>query len=122
MLNTKFLIKPRFTTTPPFLTNNKPIEGFYFRELLLRGVGFKFAVLKNFLFARLGFSHYLSIQIPTTLNVKIRKDRLLVFGSNLNQVMTFSKLMRDIRPPDSYKFKGVSYAVEPVVVKVGKQR
>jgi large subunit ribosomal protein L6 len=95
---------------------------FYFKELILRGVGYKFAVLNSTLYLRLGYSHYISVQIPAGLTAKTRKDRLVVFGHNLSLVSTFSSLIRSLRLPDSYKFKGVSFSSEPVVVKVGKQR
>lgn len=120
MLKSNFLFKNKLLSFKP--TTNQNFSNFFFRELLLRGVGFKFAILKNTLFLRLGFSHYIAVDIPTNLQVRVRKDRLVVFGSNLVCVSTFCSLIRDLRPPDSYKFKGVSFATESVVVKVGKQR
>ena len=117
VLNTRLVfLKPNFSKSI------KNSDQFFFRELLLRGVGFKFAILENSLFLRLGFSHYISLPIPISITAKARKDKLIIFGSSLQEVSSFAALVRGFRAPDSYKFKGVSYTNEPVIVKVGKQR
>jgi large subunit ribosomal protein L6 len=98
------------------------INKFYFQELKLRGVGLRALVVHQQLFLRLGYSHYIVFNIPETIFIKTKKDRLLVFGNSKVDVTTFSSKIRHLRLPDVYKSKGVSYSTELFINKLGKQR
>lgn len=94
----------------------------YFRELRLKGIGYRCVVFGSKLFFKLGFGHYILCPIPKGLNVRSKKDRLVVFGSPLSRVSAFSSQLTKLRSPDAYKAKGISDVRFTPVTKVGKRR
>src|SRR5512134_4072096 len=94
----------------------------YERNLEISGVGFKAEVKgKNVHFA-LGFSHPVVFRLPEgiTAEVDAKQTKITVRGVDKHLLgLTVAKI-RDLRPPEPYKGKGIKYAEEHVRRKEGK--
>jgi large subunit ribosomal protein L6 len=93
----------------------------YEKKLSLIGVGYRAAIQGQVLDLQLGFSHPTQIAIPKMVNVAVEKSTLItITGVNKRDVGQFAASVRDVRPPEPYKGKGVRYENERVRKKAGK--
>lgn len=91
------------------------------RELEINGVGYRADVKGKVLNLNLGFSHPVAYEIPEGITVKVEKQTSLsVTGANKELVGRVSAEIREYRPPEPYKGKGVKYKEERIIRKVGK--
>lgn len=100
------------------------------RELDVVGIGFRADVKGKRLNLSLGFSHPIEFPIPEDIEVKVERSQrsvsnyvgtITVSGFDKQQVGQVAADIRSLRPPDSYKGKGIRYADETVRLKVGKK-
>ncbi len=91
------------------------------KTLEIVGVGYRAEKTGDNLTLRIGFSHTVEIvPLPgTALDVE-GNNRIKVTGANKEVVGEMAANIRAIRPPDSYKGKGIRYAGEVVHLKPGK--
>lgn len=94
-------------------------DGFV-RELEIVGVGYRANVSGSSLNLTLGFSHPVVVAIPEGLKVSVQENRIRIEGADRAQVGQFASNVRELRPPEPYKGKGIRYADERVRRKVGK--
>lgn len=95
-------------------------QGFQ-RNLDIIGVGYRAAVEGKTLVMQLGYSHQVEIPIPEGLTVTVTKNTALaVIGADKQQLGDFCAFVRDRRPPEVYKGKGVKYSDEVIRRKAGK--
>ncbi len=92
----------------------------FVRELEIQGVGYRAEVKGKKLVMALGFSHPVEVPIPEGLAVSVAESRIKIEGSDRCRVGQFASDVRDIRPPEPYKGKGIRYVGERVRRKVGK--
>ncbi len=96
-------------------------EGFS-RVLEINGVGYRAAVKGKNVDLTLGFSHPISYPLPEGVSAEVTKDGKLVLSAAdkaaLGQVASD---IRDFRPPEPYKGKGVRYENERIIRKEGKR-
>jgi large subunit ribosomal protein L6 len=92
----------------------------FVRELEIQGVGYRAEVKGKKLVMALGFSHPVEVAIPEGLAVSVAENRIKVEGSDRCRVGQFASDVREIRPPEPYKGKGIRYVGERVRRKVGK--
>lgn len=91
------------------------------KELEINGVGYRAEVKGKVLNLSLGFSHPVEYKIPEGIVVKVDKQTSVsVSGSNRELVGRTSAQIREFRPPEPYKGKGVKYKEEHIIRKVGK--
>jgi large subunit ribosomal protein L6 len=91
--------------------------------LIAEGVGYKFQLEKNEIILTMGFSHPVKFIIPENLTLKVESPtRLLISGIDKEQVGFFAAKIRDIKPPEPYKGKGIRYENEKILRKAGKTR
>jgi large subunit ribosomal protein L6 len=90
------------------------------RELEIQGVGYRAEVKGKKLVMALGFSHPVEMAIPEGLSVSVAENRIKIEGSDRGRVGQFASDVREVRPPEPYKGKGIRYAGERVRRKVGK--
>lgn len=91
------------------------------RNLIIEGVGYKAELRGGKLFMSLGFSHPILIippaditfEVPTATTIKIK-------GIDKQLVGLIAAKIRQIRPPEPYKGKGVRYQGEYIRRKAGK--
>ncbi len=95
-------------------------EGFT-KGLEIEGVGYRAEVKGTTLVLNLGFSHPVEMPVPEGLEVKMDGNtKLAIHGIDKQAVGQFAANIRERRPPEPYKGKGIRYAGEYVRRKVGK--
>ena len=95
----------------------------YEKKLELVGVGFRAQVQGKNLNLTLGFSHPVSVAIPEGINIETpSQTEIVVKGIDRQKVGQMAAEIRDIRPPEPYKGKGVRYVGEQIILKEGKKK
>jgi large subunit ribosomal protein L6 len=95
----------------------------YERKLELVGVGFRATVQGKALNLTLGFSHPVSYPIPEGITIETpSQTEILIKGMDTQRVGQIAAEIRDIRPPEPYKGKGVKYSDEKITLKEGKKK
>lgn len=94
-------------------------EGFS-KTLEVNGVGYKAAVKGKVLELALGFSHPINYEIPEGIEISVDKNNIIIKGSDKQVVGQVAAQIREFRPPEPYKGKGVKYADERIIRKAGK--
>ena len=105
------------------LINNMVVgvtEG-YKKELEVNGVGYRAQKQGNQLVMNLGYSHQVIVdEIPgITIDVPA-PNKVIVSGPDKQVVGQFAEEIREKRPPEPYKGKGIKYAGEYIRRKEGK--
>ena len=105
---------------------NNMIEGVtkgFTKTLEINGVGYKASVAGNILTMYLGYSHDIKMIIPKGIEIKCPKPTQIdIFGHDKQLVGEVAVSIRSLRKPEPYKGKGVKYADEVIVRKVGKKK
>lgn len=100
------------------------VEKGYQKTLEIIGVGYKANVKsKTLLQLNLGHSHPIDFQIPADIEIaqdEKNKNILFIRGSDKQLVGQVAAQIRELRPPEPYKGKGIRYIDEKVRRKVGK--
>jgi large subunit ribosomal protein L6 len=95
----------------------------YEKKLELVGVGFRAGVQGKMLNLTLGFSHPVNFPIPEGITIDTpSQTEILVKGVDRQKVGQVAAEIRDVRPPEPYKGKGVRYANEQISLKEGKKK
>ena len=92
----------------------------FLRELEIQGVGYRAEVRGKKLVLAVGFSHPVEMAIPEGLAVSVQENRVKIEGFDRGRVGQFASDVRDVRPPEPYKGKGIRYVGEHVRRKAGK--
>ncbi len=91
------------------------------KKLLLSGVGYRAAVSDHKLNLTVGFSHPVVYPVPKGITMTVEKQtEITVQGANKEQVGQVAADIRAFRKPEPYHGKGIRYADEVIVTKVGK--
>jgi large subunit ribosomal protein L6 len=91
------------------------------KKLLVEGVGMKWEVKGTDLVMNLGFSHQVIMKIPAGITVTAEKSSLTISGNDKEEVGLFANKVRQAKPPEPYKGKGIRYSNEVVRRKQGKK-
>lgn len=95
----------------------------YERRLELVGVGFRAQMQGKTLNLTLGFSHPVAYPVPEGITIETPSlTEILVKGVDTQKVGQTAAEIRDIRPPEPYKGKGVKYSDEKITLKEGKKK
>ncbi|KAF0907388.1 hypothetical protein E2562_015880 [Oryza meyeriana var. granulata] len=100
------------------------MEAKVFRFLKLVGVGFKARTEceGRELFLKLGYSHEVQFTAPPAVRVFCFKPNLICCtGIDKNRVHNFAGAVRNCKPPEVYKGKGILYIDEVIKLKPGKK-
>jgi len=85
------------------------------------GVGYRAEAKGKKLTILIGFSHPVEIDVPEGLEVATEQPtRIMIRGASKQKVGQFAANVREVRPPEPYKGKGIRYVGEHVRRKVGK--
>jgi large subunit ribosomal protein L6 len=90
------------------------------RELEINGVGYRAEVAGDTLTMALGYSHPVVFKLPKGISAKVEKNRVALSGSDRDLLGQTAAKVRELRPPEPYKGKGVKYLEEVIKKKVGK--
>jgi large subunit ribosomal protein L6 len=97
------------------------VSGGFTRELDIVGIGYRADVKGNIATFTLGYSHPIEFLLPAGVELKIDKQTHLVLTGYDRQLLgQVAANIRELRPPDPYKNKGVRYTGEVLRKKVGK--
>jgi large subunit ribosomal protein L6 len=89
--------------------------------LILKGVGYRAAVQGNQIVLNLGYSHPVTIEIPSTISAEIVQNTTINLKScNKELLGLFASKIRAWRRPEPYKGKGILYKDEQIIRKAGK--
>ena len=90
------------------------------RELEINGVGYRAEVAGDTLTMALGYSHPVVFKLPKGITGKVDKNRIALTGADKDMLGQTVAKVRELRPPEPYKGKGVKYVEETIKRKVGK--
>ena len=91
------------------------------KELDVNGVGYRVAKEGNKLVMNIGFSHQVIMEAPAGVTVETpNPNKIIVSGANKQVVGQFAAEVREKRPPEPYKGKGIKYTDEVIRRKEGK--
>ena len=95
----------------------------YERKLEINGVGYRAQMQGKDIKLALGFSHDVVHEVPQGVTAQVTKPTEIVLnGIDKQQVGQVAANIRDYRPPEPYKGKGIKYAEERIVRKEGKKK
>ena len=93
------------------------------RVLVAEGVGYKFQLELDTLSLSVGFSHPMKMQIPKNITATLESSTRLVLASiDKEKLGLFASKIREVRPPEPYKGKGIRYLEEKIRKKAGKTK
>ena len=90
------------------------------KELEINGIGYRAEVKNNVLTMKIGFSHDVIMDAPEGVSVEVNGNKVTVLGADKQKVGQFAAEIREKRPPEPYKGKGIKYVDEYIRRKEGK--
>lgn len=90
------------------------------RVLEINGVGYRAEAKSGLLALSLGYSHPIEVMLPEGVSAKVEKNAIVISGIDREQLGQLAAVIREQRPPEPYKGKGVKYREETIRRKVGK--
>ena len=95
-------------------------EGFK-KELEVNGVGYRVAKQGKNLVMNLGYSHQVIMPEIDGITVEVpQPNKIIINGADKQMVGQFAAEVREKRPPEPYKGKGIKYIDEVIIRKEGK--
>ena len=93
----------------------------YKKELDVNGVGYRVAKDGKNLVMNIGFSHQVIVPEIEGITIEVPgPNKIIVRGCDKQAVGQFAAEIREKRPPEPYKGKGIKYVDEVIRRKVGK--
>lgn len=97
-------------------------EGFQ-KKLVINGVGYRAQMQGNDLKLALGFSHDVIFKAPEGVQLQApQATEIIVSGADKQAVGQAAANIREFRPPEPYKGKGIRYEDEYIFRKEGKKK
>lgn len=93
----------------------------YEKKLVVEGIGYKADIKGKDLVLSLGFSHTITVPIPSDLKVVSEKNTVVVSGIDCEKVGQFAAQIRSYKKPEPYLGKGIHYSDEVIKRKQGKK-
>lgn len=103
------------------------------KPMQIAGVGYRIALVGRKLTISAGFSHPVEIELPSGIDVDVDPKASAIAGTRNQQGFNFvikgfdkqavgdmAAKIRDLRPPEPYKGKGIRYTAEKILLKAGK--
>ncbi|MGN0497772.1 MAG: 50S ribosomal protein L6 [Acutalibacteraceae bacterium] len=93
----------------------------YKKELDVNGVGYRVQKQGNKCVMNLGFSHQVIVEDTEDIKIEVPgPNKIIITGIDKQKVGQFAAEVREKRPPEPYKGKGIKYVDEVVRRKEGK--
>ena len=91
------------------------------KELEVNGVGYRVAKQGKDLVMNLGYSHQVFVSEMPGITIEVpNPNKIIISGPDKQLVGQFAAEVREKRPPEPYKGKGIKYATEHIRRKEGK--
>ena len=93
----------------------------YKKELEINGIGYRASMEGNNLVLNIGYSHKVEMPQPEGLKIEVPgPNKIVISGPDKQKVGQFAAEVREKRPPEPYKGKGIKYVDEYIRRKEGK--
>ena len=93
----------------------------YKKELEVNGVGYRVQKQGNKCVMNLGYSHQVIVEDTEDIRIEVPDpNKIIIVGIDKQKVGQFAAEVREKRPPEPYKGKGIKYADEVIRRKEGK--
>ena len=93
----------------------------YMKSLEINGVGYRAAKEGNKLILTIGYSHPVEVSEIPGITIEVpQPNQIVISGCDKQMVGQFAAEVREKRPPEPYKGKGIKYTDEVIRRKVGK--
>ena len=93
----------------------------YKKELDVNGVGYRVQMNGKNLEMNLGYSHQVTVEEIPGITIEVPgPNKIIIHGCDKQQVGQFAAEVREKRPPEPYKGKGIKYTDEVIRRKAGK--
>ena len=92
----------------------------YSKTLEINGTGYRAAKAGNKLNLTLGYSHPIEMTDPEGVTANVEGNKIIISGIDKEKVGQYAAEIRDKRPPEPYKGKGIKYSDEHIIRKAGK--
>ena len=93
----------------------------YKKELEINGIGYRAAMAGTNLEMNIGFSHKVVMAQPEGIKIEVpAPNKIVISGPDKQKVGQFAAEVREKRPPEPYKGKGIKYVDEYIRRKEGK--
>ena len=97
------------------------VEKGFSKELEVNGVGYRAAKQGNDLVLNIGYSHQVIMSETDGITIDVpNPNKVVISGPDKQKVGQFAAEVREKRPPEPYKGKGIKYADEHIRRKEGK--
>lgn len=90
------------------------------KTLEIKGVGYRASIQDQDLILTLGFSHPVKMSPLPGIEFTVEKNKIVISGIDKQAVGEMAARIRNLRPPEPYKGKGIKYAGEVILRKAGK--
>jgi large subunit ribosomal protein L6 len=91
------------------------------KTLIINGVGYRAAKEGKKLVMNLGFSHQVIVSETEDIKIDVpNANTIIIHGVDKQKVGQFAAEVREKRPPEPYKGKGIKYETEHIIRKEGK--
>ncbi|MGL5973242.1 MAG: 50S ribosomal protein L6 [Oscillospiraceae bacterium] len=91
------------------------------KELEINGVGYRAAKQGKDLVMNLGYSHQVIMSEIDGISIEVpAQNKITILGQDKQKVGQFAAEVREKRPPEPYKGKGIKYVDEVIIRKEGK--
>lgn len=91
------------------------------KELEVNGVGYRVSKQGKKLVMNLGYSHQVEVEEIPGITIDVpAPNKIIIKGPDKQQVGQFAAEIREKRPPEPYKGKGIKYSYEVIRRKEGK--
>ena len=93
----------------------------YKKELEINGIGYRAAMQGSQLVLNIGYSHQVFMDQPEGIKIEVPSaNKIVISGPDKQKVGQFAAEVREKRPPEPYKGKGIKYVDEVIRRKEGK--
>ena len=93
----------------------------YKKELDVNGVGYRVQKQGKQLIMNLGYSHQVIMEDNDDITIEVpNPNKIIIHGADKQKVGQFAAEVREKRPPEPYKGKGIKYVDEVIRRKEGK--
>jgi large subunit ribosomal protein L6 len=91
------------------------------RVLEINGIGYRAELKGKSIVFNLGYSHPIDFPLPDGVSAKVDKNNVVrITGIDKQLIGQTAARIRQLRPPEPYKGKGIKYAEEHIMRKAGK--
>lgn len=91
------------------------------KELEVNGVGYRVQKQGKNLVMNLGYSHQVTMSDTDDIKIEVQgTNKIIIHGADKQKVGQFAAEVREKRPPEPYKGKGIKYVDEVIRRKEGK--